>query len=101
MYPGKYISYDGMSNIRKYEILVFFVNLTKYGKCKHPAHFCVVGCKERGGGLATVTALTAGGNDYNLIVWSVHEETGGPMVAAVAVQGGAGFKDVTTISKVA
>ena len=27
--------------------------------CKHPAHSCVVGCKERGGALPTVTALTA------------------------------------------
>ena len=29
--------------------------------CKHPAHSCVVGCKERGGALPTVTALTAQG----------------------------------------
>ena len=28
---------------------------------KHPAHSCVVGCKERGGALPTVTALTAQG----------------------------------------
>ena len=30
-------------------------------QCKNPAHSCVVGCKESvgGGGLATVTALTA------------------------------------------
>ena len=27
--------------------------------CKHSAHSCVVGCKERGGALPTVTALTA------------------------------------------
>ena len=29
--------------------------------CKHPAHSCVMGCKERGGALPTVTALTAQG----------------------------------------
>ena len=28
---------------------------------KYPAHSCVVGCKERGGALPTVTALTAQG----------------------------------------
>ena len=31
------------------------------GQCKRPAHSCVVGCKERGGALPTVTALTAQG----------------------------------------
>ena len=29
--------------------------------CKHPAHSCIVGCKERGGALPRVTALTAQG----------------------------------------
>ena len=29
--------------------------------CKLPAHSCVVGCKERGGALPKVTALTAQG----------------------------------------
>ena len=31
------------------------------GHRKHPAHSCVVGCKQGGGALPTVTALTAQG----------------------------------------
>ena len=37
------------------------VRKNSVGHCKHPAHSCVVGCKERGGALPTVTALTAQG----------------------------------------
>ena len=32
-----------------------------YTHGEHPSHSCVVGCKERGGGLFTVRALTAQG----------------------------------------
>ena len=32
-----------------------------FDQCKHPAPSCVVCCKERGGALPTVTALTAQG----------------------------------------
>ena len=34
------------------------MRFSRFPHCKHAAHSCVVGCKERGGGLPTVTALT-------------------------------------------
>ena len=36
--------------------------------CKPPAHFCVVGCKERGGGLTYGDSLNSSGNDNNAFV---------------------------------
>ena len=65
--------------------------------CKHPAHSCVVGCKERGGGLAAVTALTALGMKIICLFmrqWSLH------MFAAVTLHEGAGFKDAITTIKI-
>ena len=35
--------------------------------CKHPAHSCVVGCKERGG-LTYGDSLNSSGNDNNAFV---------------------------------
>ena len=43
------------------------VLLCKQAKCKHPAHSCVVDCKERGGALPTVTDLTAQGMTIMLL----------------------------------
>lgn len=36
--------------------------------CKHPAHTCVVGCKERGWGLTYVDSPNSSGNDNNVVV---------------------------------
>ena len=39
--------------------------------CKHPAHSCVVGCKERGGGLTYGDSRNSSGNDNNaLVCWA-------------------------------
>ena len=38
------------------------------GHCEHPAHSCVVGCKERGGDLTYGDSLNSSGNDNNAFV---------------------------------
>ena len=54
-------------------------SLRDFLHCKYLAHFCVVGCKERGGALPTVTALTAQGITIMFVVQvtvgTTHEDT--------------------------